>query len=457
MRRFRGLFRLIALITIAIGVASLLRSPRERAVERPELLDALMPDTPTASPPFAHPQDEEWFDSAAIRAWRYVDSATEPRTGLVRTVTDYPVATAWDIGSTLAALHSAHELGLLTAADFDRRTATLLNTLNRIELFDRTAFNKTYSTASGRMLGRDDAPSTRGFGWSALDLGRLLIWLRIIADHHPAHSASAAAVAARLDFDRLVAGGHILGEDLDRRGRPRTYPEGTLAYEQYAARGFALWGHEAPEALSFTANAEPLRLWNETILVDRRPRACITSEPLVLLGLELGWNDAARRLSLSALRAQQARFLRTGRVTIASEDASTVAPHYFFYYCIHGDGLPFRLMTAGHIPISDGPRTVSAKAALAWFALVPDPYTRTAVEHVMTAWHDAGPELIAGVDEETGLAVGPANINTAAVVLEAALYRRRGGPIGERQGLQARRETGAGQPPAPFLPRPVPE
>jgi hypothetical protein len=426
-RFFRRLRSLVLLAGIAFAAWYGLRARSSpRPADNPAILAELPADT--AVPAVRHPLEGEYFDTAVARAWRYVDDGWEPGTGFVRTVTDYPVATVWDIGSGLAALFSAHELGLLPSAEYDRRIETLLTTLRTIPLFDGAAFNKTYGTPSGRMLGRDDSPSPRGFGWSALDLGRLLIWLRIIADHEPRYAADAAEIVDRMDMDRLLEDGLLRGEDLDSRGRTRRYPEGTLAYEQYAARGFALWGKDADLALSFTAHSEPLRLWDATVLIDRRPRSCLTSDPLVLLGLELGWSDAARRLALGVLAAQEARYQRTGQVTIASEDASAVPPHHFYYYCLHGDGLPFRIMTAGHLPLPDGPRTVSAKAALAWYALVPNEYTALALDHVVSAWGEQ-PDIIAGVEEESGLAVGPPNVNTAAVILESAAYLRRGRPL----------------------------
>jgi hypothetical protein len=164
------------------------------------------------------------------------------------------------------------------------------------------------------------------------------------------------------------------------------------------------------------------------VLIDRRDRGCLTSEPFVLSGLELGWSPAMRLQAASLLRVQEARWQRTGQITIASEDASLIPPHHFYYYCVHADGAPFRVFAMGHVQTPDGPRTVSAKAAFAWYALLPAPYTARAVDHVMEAWLTPS-TLIVGVDETTGRAVGPPNINTAAVILEAAAYLARGRPL----------------------------
>ena len=428
MRRVGIVLAGLAAALVAVGFLS--RWERGRAGDDPRLLSRLAADTAEATAPaWRHPDEDELFHVAAERAWAYVEAGYEPRTGLIRTVREYPVATVWDMGSGLAALVSAHELGFLERPVFEERLGRALMTLQRLELFDGAAFNKTYATGSGRMLGRDDAPSTRGYGWSAIDLGRLLVWLRIVAEREPRFAADARRVVDRLDMDRLVRDGLLWGEDLDSRGRPRTYPEGTLGYEQYAARGFALWGHPAAKALSVTANAEPLELWGETLLVDRRPRDCLTSEPFVLTGLELGWSPGMRLLAEAVLGVQEARFERTGQVTIASEDASLVPPHHFYYYCVYAEGSPFRVFAAGHTDTPDGPRIVSTKAAWGWYALLPRPYTGRALDHVMAAWAADTTTLLTGVDEATGLPVGPPNVNTAAILLEAAAFRARGRPL----------------------------
>lgn len=421
----RRVFTGLAMVVLAIAGVRLWAETR-RPPDDPRVLGQL--NAEPAPPPFRHASEAELYAAAAARAWAYIDANWEERTGFVRTVPEWPVATVWDIGSGLAALVSAHDLGLVERAEYERRLARVLETLAGMPLFDGAAFNKTYTTSSARMLSRADSVSSRGFGWSAIDMGRLLIWLRVVADREPQFADAAQTVVDRLDFGRLVRDGYLHGEDLDRRGRPRTYVEGTLGYEQYAARGFALWGHPAGHALNLTENAKPLDMWGETVLIDRRRRDCLTSEPFVLTGLELGWSPAMRLLALNVLRVQEARWQRTGQVTVASEDASLVPPYHFYYFCVHGEGKPFHVVGPAHLAAPDGPRTVSAKAALAWYAVAPTPYTAQALDHIMDAWPDST-TLIAGVTEETGAAIGPPNVNTAAVILEAAAYLKRARPL----------------------------
>ncbi|MBA3949777.1 MAG: DUF3131 domain-containing protein, partial [Acidobacteria bacterium] len=68
----------------------------------------------------------------------------------------------------------------------------------------------------------------------------------------------------------------------------------------------------------------------------------------------------------------------------------------------------------------------STKAAFGWHALAPSAYTLRAIRTVRPA---AGPNGWASGVYERGGSTNVPNINTAAVVLEAALYARLGRPL----------------------------
>jgi hypothetical protein len=386
-------------------------------------------DSSAPAAPAARPAADDRFTSAAGAAWRYVAEQTQSGTGLVNSVRDYPYATMWDIGSQLGALFSAVELGLIDADDYDDRMGRALGTLATMRLFEGAAFNKNYRTWNAQMAARNDVPDRpegTGYGWSALDLGRMLVWLRIIADNHPQHAAAAKAVVDRLDLSRIVRDGYLRGESI-LGGRIVGYQEGRIGYEQYAARGFALWGATAPDALDLFTNARPLDVRGIELLADSREGFHLTSEPFVLLGLEVGWDAPIRSLAWRLLAAQQRRFEETGQMTIVSEDGLPDPPHYFYYYSVNQDGGSFVVGAQGVREPLSGPRWVSAKAAFAWHALLPGEYTALAVDAVARA---AGPRgWGSGIYEGSGDATGNENLNTAAVILESALYQRTGRPL----------------------------
>jgi len=135
------------------------------------------------------------------------------------------------------------------------------------------------------MVSRDFKPSTSGFGWSTTDIGRLLIWLRVLAVNQPQYSAQATAIVNRLNMSRLIVGGTLQGMNVDpNTGARITYAETGLGYEQYAAAGFALWSQRATNSLNATANAQATDVLGVTVFIDRRGAARLTRStwPLVI-------------------------------------------------------------------------------------------------------------------------------------------------------------------------------
>lgn len=434
---------LLAVIFFAAPLAALLRGgdadPSPTRLVRPPAMLSLAPgdSAPAAprpeAPAFQMPGEDQEYLEAARLAWRYVDSQFQSATGLVNSVYGYPYATLWDVASGLAALYAASELGLLPSEEYDRRMRLALRTLVSVRLFDEAAFSKNYNVARAVPAGSNDrqmAVRRDGYGWSATDLGRLLVWLRIIAVAHPEYEPLARAVVARIDFDRVIRDGYLWGAAANRGGGARSYQEGRLGYEQYAAAGFALWDQNADRALNLMQNAREERVYGVPVWVDRRGDGHLTSEPFFLMGLELGWWDPLwKEQAERVLAAQRARYERTGRVTMVSEDAVPVPPFYFYYYTIFDDGEPFAVRALGSRVPDPEPRWVSAKAAFAWYALMPGEYTWLALQEV--ADRAAHPRLgwSSGVYEGSRRATGSQNINTAAVILESALYHARRRPL----------------------------
>lgn len=391
--------------------------------------------TPTAAVPApAVPGDMtdegQIYMNAARNAWTFVNRNYQPSTGLARAHDTYQYVTLWDVASALAATYSAHELGLVTDAVYNQRTTRALATLATMDLFDGAAFNKSYDSKTGKMIDRSQRTSSRGYGWSVTDIGRLLIWLRIIAVNQPQFANQANAIVKRLNASRLINAGYLQGTDIDpRNGQLRVYPEGRMGYEQYAAAGLAVWGFRADKALDARLNAMPVQVLGVTIIADKRGDERITSEPYIMMGMETGWySPDLREQAWRVLAAQEARYKATGIITMASEDALPDPPYYFYYYNIYRQGRPFVVDAPGAEGFVDGPRWLSSKAAFAWHALLPSAYTLMALKAVQAS-EIPGRGWGAGVYEGTLRPTGDASLNTAALILEAALYQLRGHPF----------------------------
>ena len=376
------------------------------------------------------PGERANFMLAAQSAWVYVEREYQPATGFVNSVVAYPYATIWDIASGLAALYCGNRLGLLEDDEYDRRMRLALHTLGRLRLFDGIAFSKNYSTRTGVIAGRDDRDwraGERGTGWSATDIGRMLIWLHVIRTNQPKYAPRIDSIVARLDMTKLVKDGYLWGSTLTPAGRELRYVEGRIPYEQYAAAGYAAWGYRAEQALNPALNAIPITVLGVPLVADRRGQDHLTSEPFVLHGLEVGWSPALRDLSMRMLEVQRERFRRTKKVTMVSEDAIPRPPYYFYYYNVNLQGKTFVVSAQGASNASGTRPWVSAKAAWGWHALLPSDYTRIALRTVADARRTTG--WSSGVYEANGHSTGGENVNTAAVILEAALYRMTGRPL----------------------------
>ncbi len=166
----------------------------------------------------------------ARNAWSYFVANYQPTTGLVNAVNKYPSTTMWDSGSYLAALTAARELGIIDKAEFDRRFLQFIATLNKLVLFQNQVPNKAYNTITGQKVDYLNKPGEIGF--SAIDIGRMLLWLKIIKERYPEHGNSIDNVVLGWDFTHVVDEcGTLYGAYLDKQKQPQYVQEGRLGYE----------------------------------------------------------------------------------------------------------------------------------------------------------------------------------------------------------------------------------
>jgi fermentation-respiration switch protein FrsA (DUF1100 family) len=164
------------------------------------------------------------------------------------------------------------------------------------------------------------------------------------------------------------------------------------------------------------------------ILTDSRGNDRVMSEPFIMLGLEPGYRSVEmQRQAQQVLAAQQARYQRTGLVTAASEDALPDPPWYFYYYSIYHRRKTFVIEGVGDNAYVEKPRWVSSKAAFGWNAVLPSAYTQLLLRTVQPARTPTG--WGSGVYEGTLKPTGVTSLNTAALIMESALYKIRGRPI----------------------------
>ncbi|MGZ5179973.1 MAG: DUF3131 domain-containing protein [Ramlibacter sp.] len=402
------------------------QAPARQAAARAAALPA-SPDLPALPGPRPLTEREQQW---ARLAWSYFEHNTDARTGLVSAVQGFPSASLWDTASSLMALLAARDLGLVDQNAFDQRMARALDSLGKLPLYGDALPNKSYDVRTLQMTDYRNQPAPAGTGWSAVDLGRLLVPLNIIAWHHPRHTEAARRVIARWNAAQLARDGQLWGMQAADGGTPQLVQEGRLGYEQYAARTLALMGLDVDVAADPLAHLRLVEVDGVQVPTDDRDpqqhgaQNYVTSEPWILQGLEFGWTRQAREMAWRVYRAQEQRFRRTGVPTAVTED-HVDQPPYFVYGTVWTGGQPWQVVTDRGEALPQL-RTLSTKAAFGWHALLRTPYTTQLVEDVAGLNDPGGGGWYAGRYEAGGKPNQSLNANTNAVVLESLAYIARG-------------------------------
>ncbi|MCB1656624.1 MAG: DUF3131 domain-containing protein [Moraxellaceae bacterium] len=399
----------------------------------------------SAQPPVVYPHRSGALTATEIEmakiAWRYFQNNYQPETGLVNAVDGYPSTTMWDTASYLAALVTAHRFEFIDKQTFDARLTKLIATLNTIELFRSELPNKVYHTKTAEKV--NYANKAGEIGFSALDLGRLLIWLHIIKQLYPEHANAVDSVVLRWNFTNVVDKcGTMYGAMLDANKKTVYVQEGRLGYEEYAAKGFQLW--RIPTCLS--ARPEPfatMPMYCVNVPYDTRdPRELsqhnyVVSESYVLDGIELGWDVVGDMTSSDKVhtdvimenfahrvyQVQENRYKETGVITARSEHQLDKAP-YFVYDTVYSDGYPWNTITDSGKYVPEF-AAVSLKAALGMWVLWDSPYTDLLANHI---WHQYVPEkgYYEGVYENGKGPIKTFTANNNGIMLESLLFKKSG-------------------------------
>ncbi|HSV82802.1 MAG TPA: DUF3131 domain-containing protein [Ramlibacter sp.] len=375
----------------------------------------------------------------ARTAWKYFENNTQP-SGLANAVDNYPSTTMWDTASYVAAVVAARELGLITPPAADQRLGRLLETLGKLVFFRDELPNKVYHTQTLDKVDYSNRPGEVGF--SALDLGRLLIWLKVVKERYPQHADGIDRFVLRWKLGRVVdKEGMMFGALLDKERKPQYVQEGRLGYEEYSAKGFELWG--VPTELA--GRAEPyatVPIYCVEVPYDARdPRKFhqhnyVVSESYVLDGVEFDWDLAtdrapARRhnhpwmadFAHRIYQAQENRWRATGILTARSEHQLETDP-YFVYDTVFTDGYAWNTITdtGKYVPQF---AAVSLKAALGMWVLWRSEYSDRLFDAI-AGQSDPARGFHEGIYENGKGPIRAFTANNNGIMLEALLYKAQG-------------------------------
>ncbi len=383
-------------------------------------------------------------------AWKYFENNFNPETGLVNAVNAYPSTTLWDTGSYLAGMVAARELGIIDKDEMDQRMQPLIRTFNTMDLFRDEMPNKAYNTKTGQKVNYANKPGEIGF--SALDIGRLLIWFSIIKNRYPEYSNSLDRVMLRWNWCNVVdAEGTMFGAIVDKDSKETRYlQEGRLGYEEYAAKGFQLWGFDTTKA-SLPEPYSRLELYGSQVAYDTRdPRRLkahnyVVNESYVLDHIELGWDQAndsdsaedyytdpiTAEFGHQVYAAQQGRYCDTGILTARTEHQLDKAP-YFVYDTIYTDGYAWNTITESgeHVPQFSA---VALKGALGMWAVWDSPYTDMLFDYI-SGLYDPEKGFYEGVYENGSGLIKTWTANNNGIMLESLLFKVQGKLLTPKQG-----------------------
>ncbi|GAB4380491.1 MAG: hypothetical protein Kow00121_36860 [Elainellaceae cyanobacterium] len=369
-------------------------------------------------------------ETYARAAWQYFVTNYQPATGFTNAAGDYPSGTLWDMGNYLMALNSARWLNLIDQSEFDAKLNQFLNGLVNLKLFEETLPNKVYNTATSEIVDYGNNPIERGIGWSALDLGRMLAAFHVVRTCHPQYSDWLSGIVSSWNVDRSLQEGQLYGATVTPEQQTLLVQEGRLGYEEYAARGYQLWGFDASKALDMQP-MQFVEIEGIQIPVDVRDyrnsgaNNYVVSESYILDGIEFGLEGNFADYASRVLEVQKRRYESTGHLTAVSEDNIDQAP-YFLYNTVYANGVPWAVITDTN-QLHPQLRTLSTKAAFGWRYLYPtNAYAQKIFEPVKNLYNAEKGGYYAGIYEETGKTNEILTGNTNGLILEILYYKARG-------------------------------
>ncbi len=366
---------------------------------------------------------------AAQTAWKFFENNYQEKTGLVNSADKYPAATMWDTGSYFMALISARRLGLIGDDEFDSRLSLGLQSLAKCPLFDGKLPNKSYNTMTLDMVDYNNHPTSRGIGWSAIDIGRLLVSFNIITWEYPAHTVEVRTVLDHWKLNDLARKGQLMGGVVGPSNNTLYVQEGRLGYEEYSAKSFSLIALDVTTALHYQTFLHYVNIYGVGIPTDSRSPEkfhapnYVVSEPYILDGLEYGWDNFSREFAYRVYRAQEERYQHTKILTAVSEDNIDQAP-YFVYNTVFTNGKAWNAITDTGVDASPF-KSLSTKAVFGWYALYKSDYTSMLRKAIGEA-NDPDRGWFAGIYESTEKPNRAITANTNAIILESLCYQRFG-------------------------------
>ncbi len=290
----------------------------------------------------------------ATKAWQYFIHNVDGKTGLSYDTHDYPYSTMWGVGSYIAGVVSAHRLGVISLETFNARFKLLINSLNQMPLYNGEMPNRQYKVDTLGLVDIKNNSSDVGSGWSAIGIGRLLIWLKIVDNWYPGFQNDIQAFIGRLDLDRLLKNSELNGVFYD--GFSETiFNEGRFGYEQYAAMGYKLWGYSVANALNYESVVFK-SLYDIDVPIDSREGAYLVSDPFLLAAMEFSLVDEDFNRYTQRIYQVQKKHSLAIKHPVAQTEINLHQTPWFAYLSIFDNNKAWQVASneGGHYPNFSG-------------------------------------------------------------------------------------------------------
>ena len=353
----------------------------------------------------------------AKKAQHYLDRNRRQSTGLWDSVQGYPHSTMWDVASGIAGTLALEALQLKSVEQTHFELNKTLTTLRKMPLYKGWLPNREYSTKTGKPSGRLSASATNGNGWSALDIGRLLIWLKILCQQHPELEEQVLDLLAYWNINKAIHKGTLYGAKL-YNGKEYYRQEGRYGYLQYAATGFQLFGYNVPLP-NIDRYVSTVNIAGTALDIDIRNVPFMTSDPYVLASLEFGqeghWNQVKTVYSLHKQRSKT-----HDKLYSYAEDAMNKNP-WFAYNNLYYYGKAWTSVSPSG-KVIENPQIFSHKVAFGFSVLFDDEFSQRLSRSVLNNSLQAQ-SIPTGQYENSGINTA-FNINTNSLILVALWYKK---------------------------------
>lgn len=369
------------------------------------------------------PTEEEL--EMARHAWKYIENNFNEKTGLTAAAHKFPSAATWDWANAVYAMYAARKFDIITQTRYETMMKKFLTTMQKMDLFNNELPNKTYNTNTGKMVNYVNKQVKDGIGWSAADLARFLSALNMIYQCEEPLAPEIEKLTLRYRYCRtLSVEGDLYGGTYND-GKLMIAHEALTGYEEYLARGYELWGHNASEARKYKFLNE-VDVYGIKIPTDTRPffSNFVESEPFWYLGFEYGIDDPeSGKYIHNMYEVQEERYKRTGQITAVTEDNIDRRP-YFLFNTVYTNNEPWKTINQ-HGADYDEFKTVSTKAGLGMHYLFNTPYSNKVYNYLKNNY-DPKKGFYAGIYEKRPGQNKAMTLNTNSIILEGMLSAKMG-------------------------------